>query len=280
MSVAGSRIPEREERARAGGVRGLDVEEVGRIEVRDHPDHEHDDRRDGHRGDDEHYPKSLAGAVQVHPYEDRVEEKVDQRPANTDQRLHGTPDEGDDGGRGERVLDQDRRAREEPSPHPHGPAGETVAGPRDRDGCRHLGQRVDHCGVHDRHENRGNEQATPPALGEPEVPARKLTGDNVRHPQSCQEYPAGRTFLQLALLQVLSPDPFVLDPSRLFMSSFGSTPSRFTHLDLPSPKPTEMAHDRPRYPQRFPKSLASIAGCGPKPTSTSFRVSPLATIAS
>src|ERR687889_916693 len=76
-------------------------------------------------------------------------------------------------------------------PHtPHGPPGETVAGPGDRDGGREFGQGVDHGGVHNGREDRGDEQPPPPALGEPELPARNLPGNDVCHPKPSQEYPA------------------------------------------------------------------------------------------
>src|SRR5215207_3007893 len=221
-----AQVPQREESARAGGVLGGDVEQVGRVEVRDHPDHEHDYRHYGRRGDNEHYPQGLTGTIQQHPYEDRVEEKIDHRPAKTDERLYVPPDKGGDGSRSDRHFDHDRRAREEPSPHPHGPSGETVAGPGDRDGGREFGQGVDHGGVHDGREDRGDEQATPSALGEPELPARNLPGNDVCHPESRQKHPARRTLLQLPLLQVFITYMLVLDPLR--------RPSllTFTHLDL------------------------------------------------
>src|SRR5215217_3248354 len=67
---------------------------------------------------------------------------------------------------------------------------------------------------------------TPPALGEPELPATNLPGNDVRHPEPRQEHPARRTLLQLPLLQVFFTYMLVLDPLR--------RPSllTFTHLDL------------------------------------------------
>src|SRR5215218_1651288 len=220
-----AQIPQREEIARAG-VRGADVEQVGRVEVRDHPDHEHDDRHYGRRGNNEHYLQSLTGAIHKHPYEDRIEQKIDHRPTETDQRLYVPPDEGGDGSRSYRYLDHDRRTREEPSPHSHGPPGESVAGPSDRNGGREFGQGVDHGSVHYRCEDRGDEQPPPPALGEPELPATNLPGNDIRHPEPRQEHPARRTLLQLPLLQVFFTYMLVLDPLR--------RPSllTFTHLDL------------------------------------------------
>src|SRR5215213_4768459 len=223
-----AQIPQREESARAGGVLGGDVEQVRRIEVRDHPDHEHDDRHYGRRGDDEHYLQSLTSAIQQHPYKDRVEEKIDQRSAKTDQRLYVPSDKGGDGSRGYRHLDHDSRAREESSPHPHGPPGETVAGPGDRDGGREFGQGEDHGSVHSGREDRGDEQPTPPALREPEFPAPNLPGDDVCHPESRQEHPTRHPALQLAMLQVFFSYILVLDPLR-------RPPLGFTHPCLPSP---------------------------------------------
>src|SRR5215218_2852853 len=70
--------------------------------------------------------------------------------------------------------------------------------------------------------------SNPPALGEPELPARNLPGNDVRHPESSQEHPARRTLLQLALLQVFFSYVLVLNPLR-------GPPLGFTPLCLPSP---------------------------------------------
>src|SRR3712207_8115920 len=47
--------------------------------------------------------------------------------SKSDKRIHVPPDKGGDDRRGEGVLDQDRRPREEPAPRPHRPPGERVA---------------------------------------------------------------------------------------------------------------------------------------------------------
>src|SRR5829696_6052098 len=250
-----AQIPQREEIARAG-VRGADVEQVGRVEVRDHPDHEHDDRHYGRRGNNEHYPQSLTGAIQQHPYEDRVEHKIDHRPAKTDKRLYVPPDKGGDGSRGYRHLDHDRRAREEPSPHPHSPPGETIAGPGNRDGCRECGQGVDHGGVHYRREDRGDEQPTPPAFGESELPAPDLPGNDVCYPEPRQEHPACCSLLQLPLLQVFFPYILVLDPLR------PPPLLTFTHLALLLPTVFPMRPYQPRNDghingQRYPSQQSA-----------------------
>ena len=56
---------ERQERARAGRVRRVYVEEVGHLELRDHADHERRDRHDGHDRDREHHLERLPDAVEV-----------------------------------------------------------------------------------------------------------------------------------------------------------------------------------------------------------------------
>ncbi len=147
-------VAERQEVAGAGLARvGLDVGQVRRAELGDHPEHEDDERDDRQRRDREHHLERLADADQVHADEDGVEEEV-QRPAGGDaedvQRLDVAADEHDDRRRRDRVLDEDRRAGEKAAPRAHRPARERVAAARGRHRRRHLRQREDHARVHER----------------------------------------------------------------------------------------------------------------------------------
>jgi hypothetical protein len=77
--------------------------------------------------------------------------------------------------------------------------------------------------------------SNPPALGEPELPARNLPGYDVCHPEPSQEHPARSTLLQLALFQVFFPYILVLDPlsspSLLTFHSYGPHfPARISHV--------------------------------------------------
>ena len=77
--------------------------------------------------------------------------------------------------------------------------------------------------------------SNPPALGDPELPARNLPGYDVCHPEPSQEHPARSTLLQLALFQVFFPYILVLDPlsspSLLTFHSYGPHfPARISHV--------------------------------------------------
>ena len=77
--------------------------------------------------------------------------------------------------------------------------------------------------------------SNPPALGEPELPARNLPGYDVCHPEPSQEHPARSTLLQLALFQVFFPYILVLDPlsspSLLTFHPYGPHfPARISHV--------------------------------------------------
>ena len=77
--------------------------------------------------------------------------------------------------------------------------------------------------------------SNPPALGEPELPARNLPGYDVCHPEPSQEHPARSTLLQLALFQAFFPYILVLDPlsspSLLTFHPYGPHfPARISHV--------------------------------------------------
>ena len=78
------------------------------------------------------------------------------------------------------VLDEDRGAGGEAAERAERAAGEAVAGAGHREGRRQLGQAKHHAGVHDRHQDGGDQQAAPAALGEAEVPAGEVARDDVR----------------------------------------------------------------------------------------------------
>ena len=56
------------------------------------------------------------------------------------------------------------------------------------------------------HQDRGDPQAAPAALGEPEVPAGEVAGDDVRDAEAGQQDPTRGALLELALLVVVAPD--------------------------------------------------------------------------
>ena len=199
--------------ARRGPVR-RDVRQVRRVELRDHPQDEDDQRDGGDRGDDEDQLERLADAVEVDADEDGVEEQ-EHRPAARDpeepERLDVAADEhGDRGGR-DHVLDEDRRAGGEAPERAERTAREGVAAARGRQRRGHLGQAEDHAGVHRRHQHRGDQQAAPAALGQAEVPAREVARDDVGDAQAGQQHPAGRAALELALLEIALVDLLVVD---------------------------------------------------------------------
>ena len=205
-------IAERQEAAGAGR-RGLrDVEQVGRVEVRNHRDNEHAKGDGRHRGDDEHQLQRLAGAEDVDADEHDVEHQVDQPAADAEQRLAVGADEAGDGRRGDGVFDEDRGAGEEAAPGPEGAAGEAVAAAGGRDHRRQLGEREAHAQVHGGHQQGGEEHPAPAALGQAEVPAGVVAGDHVGDAEPDQQDPAGGAFLQLTVLEVVSVDAFEVDP--------------------------------------------------------------------
>ena len=184
-----------------------------RVELGDHRDDEDDQRDDRDRRDHEHHLERLADADQVDADEDGVEDEVD-RPAGVDadvERLDVAADEHDDRGRRDRVLDQDRRAGQEAAPRAERAAAEAVAAAGGRDRRRQLREREDHARVHRPHQDRGDQQAAPAALGEAEVPAGEVARDHVRDAEPGEQDPARRALLQLPLLHVLAADLLVLD---------------------------------------------------------------------
>jgi hypothetical protein len=178
-----ARVPERQEVAGPGGVGRRDRQQVVEAELRDHRADE--DHQRGHRdaGDEEGQLQRLTHAVQVHADEDRVAGEV-HRPAagqpEQAERLDVAADEHHDRGRRDGVLDEDRGAGGEPAERPEGAGGRSRSRRRDRQRGGHLGQAEDHRGVHGRHQDGGDQQTAPAALGQAEVPAREVARDDVR----------------------------------------------------------------------------------------------------
>src|SRR5690606_13570318 len=119
------------------------------------------------------------------------------------ERLHVVADEdGDRGGR-EDVLDQDGRAGEEAAPGAERTAREAVAAARGGQDRGQFGQGEDHAGVHGAHQHHGDRQAAEAALGQAEVPARVVAGDDVGDAEARQQQPAGAAAAQPAAVQVV-----------------------------------------------------------------------------
>src|ERR687894_2275456 len=97
--------PERQERTCPGSVRRVYVKQIGRVELRDHPDDECRKRHDGDGRYGEHQPEGLADAVEVDADKDQVAQEVDNPPADPGEGLYVTPYERGDRRRGQSVLD-------------------------------------------------------------------------------------------------------------------------------------------------------------------------------
>jgi len=143
--------------------------------------------------------------------EDDVEGEIDHPAADAEQRFAIGADEHGDGSWGDGVFDEDRRAGEKATQRAERGAGEAVAATS----CGHhrgqLGQREAHAQVHGRHQQRGDEQATPTALGEAEVPAGVVAGDDVGDAEADQQHPAGGAFLQFAFVEIATANGFEID---------------------------------------------------------------------
>ncbi len=146
--------------------------------------------------------------------EDDVERQVDHPAANAEQRLAIRADEHGNRRRGDGVLDQDRRAREKPAPRPECAAGKAIAAACGGDHRGQLGEGKTHAQVHRGHQQRGQEHPAPAALGQAEVPAGVVTGNDIGHAQAHQQDPACRAFFQFALLEIFGADFFEVDRGR------------------------------------------------------------------
>ena len=176
--------------------------------------HGHQEHRQGNGGDgrdDEHQLQCFAHPEDVDADEHHVERQVDHPAANAEQRLAVGADEGRDGGGGDRVFDEDRRAGKETAPGAEGAAGKAVATASGRDHRGKLGQREAHAQVHGGHQQGREEHAAPATLGQAEVPAGVVAGNDVGHPQADQQHPAGRAFFQFTLLEIVRTDLLEVD---------------------------------------------------------------------
>ena len=201
----------------------------------------------------EHQPQRLADAVQVDADEDQVADQVD-RPAagqpEQPERLDVAADEDRDRGRRDRVLDEDRRAGGEPAERSQRAPGEAVAGAGHRHRRGQLGQAEHHAGVHDGHQHGRDQQAAPAALGQAEVPAGEVAGDDVGDAEPGQQHPAGRASLELPVLQVVLADLLVVD-ARAFFRLIARPPMVCSHTtwnghEVPRPPEPAVKGNRPR----------------------------------
>ncbi len=209
----GARDAVGQEAARHHRAVGVDVEELAGGELRSQADDRGDEGDDGDRGDAEHQLERLADAVQVHPDEHGVGDRVDQPAVGQPEQAQGldvAADEHRDRGGRDGVLDQHGHAGREAADRAQGPASEAVAGAGDGKGGGHLGQAEDHAGVHHTHQHGGDQQAAPAALVEPEVPAREVAGDHVADAETRQQDPAGRSSAERALAVVVVADVLVV----------------------------------------------------------------------
>ena len=179
--------------------------------MRHHRDDEHGQCQGSDGGDDEHQLQRLADAEDMDADEDDVEGEIDHPAADAEQRFAIGADEYGDGRRRDGVFDEDRRAGEKAAQRAECGAGKTVAAARGRDHRGQLGQRETHAQVHGRHQQRGDEQPAPTTLGEAEVPAGIVAGDDVGDAEADQQHPAGGAFLQFAFLEIATANGFEID---------------------------------------------------------------------
>lgn len=215
-------ITERQEAAGAHGLGDRDVQQVGDGEVRHHRHQEHAQGQGGDGGDDEHQLQRLADPEDVDGDEHDVERQVDHPAADPEQRLAIGADKHRDCRRGDGVFDEDRGPGEKAAPGAEGAAGKTVAAAGGGDHRGQFGQGKAHAQVHGGHQQGGEEHAAPAALGQAEVPAGIVAGDDVGHTQAHQQDPACRAFFQFALLEIVGADFFKVDrrASRLHAGMF------------------------------------------------------------
>ena len=191
----------------------VDIEKVARREARGQADHGGDQGHHGDCRDAEHQLEGFTDPIEVHSDEHRVGDRVDQPAvgeAEEPQGLDIAADEDGDRGRRDGILDQDGHAGREATDGAQCAPCEAVARACDREGRGHLGQPEHHAGVHDPHQNRGDQQTAPAALIEPEVPPGEVAGDDVADAESREQYPARGSRLQLSVLHVVRIDRLVV----------------------------------------------------------------------
>ena len=109
---------------------------------------------------------------------------------------------------------------------PHGPmraARERIRAAGVRQRRRHLGEAEDQPEIHDRDDDRGDEQAAPAAGADAEVPAGEVTGDDGADAERPQR-PDARVAPQSALLEVVLAGILVGDAADGFLVSHATLP--------------------------------------------------------
>ena len=199
-------VSERQERRGACSVSRCDVGQIRCIEAADGRDGEDQQacQRDG--GDDEHDLERFADPGEVDADEQHVDRQV-HPPSIGDseqsERLHVCADERGDGGRRDRVLDQNRRPRGESAPRTERAASERIAAAGSWKRRGHLGHTQHHGEVHAGYQDGGYQQPSEAALCEPEVPPRIVTGDHITDAEPREQEPARRALLEGSLREIV-----------------------------------------------------------------------------
>ena len=179
------------------GVGHGDVEQVVDIEVHDQRHTGGHDGEDRQTADYHHHFQRFTHARQVNADEYQIEDRVDPRTVETEQRFHRRPDKDDDGRRGQRIFDQHRKTGQKAPGRPHRLPGKAVTATRSRNGRRHFRQRQHQGQIHQPHKYRGNRKARPARLRDAEVPAGKIAGNNIRDAEPGEQNPARSPALEL-----------------------------------------------------------------------------------
>ena len=98
------------------------------------------DGEDRQTADHHHHFQRFTHACQVNTDEHQIEDRVDPRPVEAEQRFYRRTDKDNDGRRGQRVLDQYRQPGQKAPGRPHRLPGKAVTTARCRNGRRHFRQ--------------------------------------------------------------------------------------------------------------------------------------------
>ena len=146
----------------------------------------------------------------MHPDKQQVAAQVHHPAIDAHQGVDVAADEYRYGGRRQGVFEQDRGAGQVSAPGTERPACETVAAAGRRQRGRQFRQAQHHAQIHGADDHSGNQHAAEAAETQAQVPAGKISGDDVGHAEARQQYPARGAFLELARRQVVAGNRFVL----------------------------------------------------------------------
>jgi hypothetical protein len=152
--------------------------------MRDRADPEDEQDPQGDERDRDGESETCFGSDDVQADEDCVEDQPPEglrdRPAEqvVEDRSHVAADPHHDDGRREDVLHVLAQAGDEPAPGAHRGAAERIRAAGVGKGGGHLGDRVTETYVHDRDDDRGDQESAEPSRREPEVPAEEIPGDD------------------------------------------------------------------------------------------------------